>query len=146
MIQNIRFNTFETNSSTTHSLTILPIDEFNKFKQGTMYLDWDDKLITYEEAFKKQFDKNYPYEEALQEYLDDMGYENVEECMQEERFNEEQLKLAVFDFANDQAGYNFYSYDLMLGEKQDRFETFECEYTTPNGETIVAFGYYGNDY
>ena len=56
------------------------------------------------------------------------------------------IKLAVFDFANDQAGYNFYSYDLMLGEKQDRFETFEREYTTPNGETIVAFGYYGNDY
>lgn len=34
MEQNIRNQVFETNSSTTHSLTILSEDEFNEFEKG----------------------------------------------------------------------------------------------------------------
>lgn len=43
--------------------------------------------------------------------------------------------------------YRYYSYDGMLGHGwfRDAYELYEEEYTTPNGETIHAFGYYGYD-
>ena len=37
----IRFNTFETNSSSTHSLIIISEEEFEKFKKGETYFKID---------------------------------------------------------------------------------------------------------
>lgn len=46
----IRKNTFETNSSSTHSLTFMSGEEFDKWKNGELYLDqYEDKLYTKEE-------------------------------------------------------------------------------------------------
>lgn len=46
----IRKNTFETNSSSTHSLTFMSGEEFDKWKNGELYLGQDeDELYTKEE-------------------------------------------------------------------------------------------------
>lgn len=39
---------------------------------------------------------------------------------------------------------SYYSYERYCEEIE--FEDFYDEITTPNGETVVAFGYYGTDY
>lgn len=46
----------------------------------------------------------------------------------------------------DKADYtgSYYSYERYCDEIE--FEEFYDEITTPNGETVIAFGYYGNDY
>lgn len=39
---------------------------------------------------------------------------------------------------------DFYSYERYCDEIE--YEEFVDEFKTPNGDTVVAFGYYGNDY
>lgn len=124
MKQKIRTNVFETNSSSTHSLSICTKEQFENFKEHNLYTDGE-KFFTREEALKG-FDEEYieyyakyndydkedsrSVEDAKDNYLRDNSYQNYENL-----------------------GYNEY-------------ETFEQEFTTPSGETVVAFGYYGNAY
>lgn len=82
---NIRANTFETNSSSTHSITICTEEEYNKFINGELGVDFDGNLVPKEEA----------------------------------------------------------KYDIdTYGEDYERYEEY---YTSPSGDRIVAFGYYGHD-
>lgn len=141
MKQSIRFKTFETNSSSMHSLTILSIDEFNKFKAGQYCIDWNDELISRGEAMSKMFSTEEKYQDFLQEYVDYNGYTNIQECMTSEEFTEEQLKSEVFDFACREYG-DYYDYAHYVGEECE-YETFEQHYTTKSGDEIVVFGYYG---
>ena len=51
---NIRKSVFETNSSSTHSLTIVSKEEFEKFKKGELIFNkWESKLIEVTEEIKK---------------------------------------------------------------------------------------------
>lgn len=45
-MKQVRRGVFETNSSSTHSITICTLEEFEKFKAGELVWDeWNDKLI-----------------------------------------------------------------------------------------------------
>lgn len=45
-MKQIRRGTFETNSSSTHSITICTEEEFEKFENGELVFDkWEEKLI-----------------------------------------------------------------------------------------------------
>ena len=44
-MRQIRKGVFETNSSSTHSITICTQKEFNEFKSGLLVLDWKNTLI-----------------------------------------------------------------------------------------------------
>ena len=93
----IRRNTFETNSSSTHSLTMCTKDDYEKWKNGELVYDcWDDELI---EPSKQLPDEDRHYDNQYQ--------------TPEEFFN------------------------------NSDYETFEENFTTPNGEEVIAFGYYG---
>ena len=49
----IRRNTFETNSSSTHSLTICTAEQWNEFKTTDKYLaDWDGELFLVDELIE----------------------------------------------------------------------------------------------
>jgi len=52
----VRFGVFETNSSNTHTLTIVAKDEFEQFKNEKMFLLEDYELITMEQA-EKEYEK-----------------------------------------------------------------------------------------
>lgn len=117
----VRRNVFETNSSSTHSLTMCSEDEYNKWKNGEMFYDsWNDELITKEEYLKQ-------YEEYKKEYFEDNPNDE-----------EEDFK----DYFNDDK--QFYTHDEYFDEIE--YETYKASYTTKNGEKIIAFGYYGNAY
>ncbi len=78
-MKNIRRGIFETNSSSTHSLTIVPSEEYYEFQQGKRFLDrWHDVLITEEEYIKKaeEFKIEHPdYDEnEIKEYLELMTF------------------------------------------------------------------------
>lgn len=121
MRKQIRRGVFETNSSSTHSLTMMMKSDYKRWEDENLYLfngsgwSWDfnkpvaNTLYTREEAV--EFVKNNRYyhanDEVDDEYLRDM---------------------------------DFISFD---DEGNEYLEGFYEEFTTPSGETIVAFGEYG---
>lgn len=121
----IRRSVFETNSSSTHSLTMCSEQEYDKWKSGEVMLrddysrkDNESQFITKEEAIKiKNLADDPDYKEAIES--DDQ--EAIEEILKE---NE------IYTFEN------FF---------RDDMEDFESTYTTKTGEKIMAFGYYGHD-
>ena len=122
MIQ-VRQGVFETNSSSTHSITMCTKNEFNEWVGGKVYRNdgsWydstsvlkDKDFLTYDEAI--ELIKSSKYYEPIKED------ENVDDYFKE---------------------YEIYSYDNW-GEY---YETDVTDYITPNGEEIVAVCYYGYD-
>lgn len=118
MKRQVRLGVFETNSSMTHSLTMCTDSEFRKWVKGELYWcrrSWDGRDFI-------------PVEEADAECRptydsNDDYYENYEDYIEREY---------------GYVAYDRFGYDEYL-------EYFEDTYTTPSGEIVHAFGYYGHD-
>lgn len=92
MKQTFRFNTFETNSSTTHAMVIFGSEEENNlWNDGKLYVDWDGNIHTEEEvnaefeADKEEFIKKSYYGsdkedegDIFREWLSDSGFYNCD--------------------------------------------------------------------
>lgn len=115
MIQ-VRRGVFETNSSSTHTLVLCDITDFEKFICGEMlFADYCNKLVTKEEAY--------------QHYVRD-------EC------NTDKSREAFEKYLESEVNYDYITYDNWL-DYNDDLEYFERRYTTKNGEQVVAFGFHG---
>lgn len=115
MIQ-IRPTTFETNSSSTHSLIMCADDDYKDWINGRAYLciSWyTPEGVTY----SCEEDEFYPAEEVDRMFREEMSSYEREEFFAtfEEYFDDEYL------------------------------ETFDEEYKTKHGEIVHAFGKYGYD-
>lgn len=123
MKKQIRRGVFETNSSSVHSLTMCSSDEYEKWEIGELlYWEDKDKFVSREEAIKELQEKKSWDGSLMHPYVDWNDEEVVDGIFEEERIKTSE------EFFND-----------------DWYETFEQSYTTPKGEEIVAFGYYGHD-
>lgn len=112
----IRAGVFETNSSSTHSICICTQEEFDKWKNGELYYDYySDKLIPPEKI---------PLEERRLVVLDEDAEEN------------EDLYDEIMDAKDD---YRVYS------RENGYLEWYDRKFTTPSGDKMVAFGWYGHD-
>ena len=137
----IRAGTFETNSSSTHSLIICTKEVFNALKnEDPRYLidECEDKVVeivpkTNEEIEKKAKEK---YNETKNKFWKDWS-DLSEDC--KKSWIKESGILAI---KND-SGHGLISYDeWMYG---DSLETFSEEFITPSGDKMVVFGKYGYD-
>jgi len=119
MLRQIRRGVFETNSSSTHSITMCLKKDYDKWEIGEMYLH-DDVLVTKEEA--------------------------IEELKNNKWFNE---RNPDFNFTDEETVDEIladYEYHTSKQYWDDEYlETFEDTYTTPSGDVVVAFGKYGHD-
>lgn len=119
MIQ-VRNNIFETNSSSVHSITICPEDEFEKWKNGELLFDRDtDELISLEKAeeIKREIERDrrrYGYSED--------EYEDNGRILTYNQF---------FDWQGDDSYMDY----------MEKYQTHK----NIGGVDIVAFGYYGHD-
>ena len=117
-METIRIGVFETNSSSTHSLTMCSKEEYDKWKKGEMlYNRWSEDFMTFDQVLDyceiKEFDKD--------KYNTDKDYaDDINDTIYDEGFRD------YDQFWND--------YEL---------ETYCQTYTTKGGEEIVAFGKYG---
>ena len=115
----VRRGIFETNSSSTHSITMCTKNEFNEWVDGKIYRNdgyWGNSTS----ALK---DKDFlTYDEAIELIKSSEYYEEDEDI----------------DFRE----YGIHSYE----DWGEYYETEVTNYTTPNGEEIVAVCYYGCDY
>lgn len=127
----IRRNVFETNSSSTHSITMCSKDDYDRWINGEVYLNegwWrndneskykDKKFVTRDEAIDiiKCNGGSIEY--------DDECHENFDEYIAEE--------------------YYIYTSDEYINDNES-LEWFEDKYVTASDETVIAFGLYGYDY
>lgn len=119
----IRRNTFETNSSSTHSITMCKESDFDKWKNGEMYWDrWNESLVSKEEVEKEMAKLKEEFISEHPDYdKDDIDWE-------------EKLE----DYLNSDKEY--YTYEEFNNYDYIEYETFEDSY-----DGVVAFGYYGID-
>ncbi|MBO7697261.1 MAG: hypothetical protein J6Y28_04050 [Acholeplasmatales bacterium] len=109
----IRAGVFETNSSSTHSICICTEEEFDKWKNGELYYDDYSGKIISLEEI--------PLEERRLVVLDEDAEEN------------EDLYDEIMDA---KATYQTFGYEGCL-------EWYNKKFTTPSGDKMVAFGWYG---
>ena len=117
----IRKGTFETNSSSTHSITMCKESDFDKWKNGEMYWDrWNESLVSKEEVEKEMAKLKEEFISEHPDYdKDDIDWE-------------EKLE----DYLNSDKEY--YTYEEFNNYDYIEYETFEDSY-----DGVVAFGYYG---
>ena len=142
MIQ-IRDNVFETNSSSTHSLTIAPKSVYEEWvnEGDVLYSRQYGKFVTRDEAIDavREIDKSYAnssWYNPLDSYYwrnnidDGIQYNNIDDVPDE--------------FVAPYLRFNGYYTYKMYNDDYD-YEHFYDEYTTESGDNIVVFGYYGMD-
>lgn len=124
MKMSIRRGVFETNSSSTHSITMVSGEDYQKWENGELLFDSDSKVfLTREEAIKVLKDNDY-----FMKNHKDFDFTDEEET-------DEMLKEYIY----------CYTYSAYWDYKCEYYETYTDTYTAKNGEEIVAFGYYGTD-
>lgn len=122
MKRQIRRGVFETNSSSTHSLTMMMKSDYRRWETENLYL--------YDSGWGWEFSKPvhnhlYTRDEAVEFAKNNRYYKEYKEI------DDEMLKEMGFISFDD--------------EGSEYLEGFYEEFTTPSGETIVAFGEYGYD-
>lgn len=132
MKRQIRRGVFETNSSSVHSISIMTNDEYYEFCNKEMYL-YEGYGWGFENTLNKpEKGKIYSYEEVI-DFLKHSDYPPSSDFDWDDE--DEVYEIII--------GNDFYNSDYYFNRD---YETFEKTYTTPAGEKIVAFGYYGHDY
>ena len=87
-----RFNSFETNSSSTHSLILCSLEDYEKLKKGELLIDENDDLIDAKEiSSEKDILRNFKYtlelfaqtgDSVLLNILKDLNFDSYDEFIQ----------------------------------------------------------------
>lgn len=136
MKRQIRRGVFETNSSSTHSLTMCSEEEFEQWKKGKVLFDEDDETFVKANDLSNK-DKEYAaqdYEDNKDEYSKDWA--ELSETAKERYYTK-------YAKENDLIDKDAKTYDEYMRESD--LETFVQRYTSKSGDKIVAFGEYGYD-
>lgn len=136
MKRQIRRGVFETNSSSTHSLTMCSEEEFEQWKKGKVLFDEN-----YETFVKVNSLSNKDKEYAAQEYEDNKDeyskdWSELSETAKERYYTK-------YAKENDLINEDAKTYEEYMRESD--LETFVQRYTSKSGDKIVAFGEYGYD-
>lgn len=76
----VRKGVFETNSSSTHSLTFASDDEYEGWKNGTYILDYDkDKLVLKNSVSDEDIEEDKWRYKTYDDYFDDYDMESYDE-------------------------------------------------------------------
>ena len=143
MIQ-IRNNVFETNSSSTHSMVIGPISDFEKWERGELYyqeghswLGTKSGFITKEEAIKVLETSKYK-NELTEKAIDWLTSDKTIPADVEDR--DEFIDMILQELSTkDVYEYNYYV------DYHDQLESEVTEYVTPGGEKLRILCHYGYD-
>ena len=123
MKKQIRRGVFETNSSSVRSITMWTRSDFDRWTDGELLFWEDEKKFGTRKELIKDLKKDTLYNGKLR--YPNINWNNKDQVS--DIFNDENIKTFNQYFQNDW------------------FETYWEAYTTPGGENVVAFGYYGHD-
>ena len=137
-MKQVRRNVFETNSSSTHSISITSKKMFEDWKQGKVkYNEWANTWLQANELTEDDIN------ECIEEYMRNKPsyYKNWEDLDE----NDKQRELDVYarkhiDTSDNGCTYSEYMNHIPCGCE------YSCKnYTTEHGDEVVAFGYGGYD-
>ena len=133
MKRQIRRGVFETNSSSTHSITMCMKSEFEVWERGEVYLNdgWWDLNCTVDAKDKKFITKD----EAIELICSLDYFDDDEDYLR--RLDKEEFEDVLYE-------YDVYSWNTFWHRACDWYEGYTNEFTTENGDEVVAFGYYGH--
>lgn len=146
----IRRGTFETNSSSTHSITMCSESDFNRWKNGELYFSEGTEKF-YDEQGRIQRIKELIIHQRAQYHNGCYTYNNmtVEYEDLDKLYTKENLDKITDDEIQKYLDEDFDYYEIPITyEEWDEYfeyEKYEETYETDKGEQIVAFGYYGYD-
>lgn len=124
-MKTIRLGTFETNSSSTHSMVICTEEEYEKWANGELYASrWYGGFKTKEEVMEDFKKDHSEYFDSEGNFISTDEYENLEELMDD------------------------YSYDTKWYDLDGWAGDLECDensYTSPSGDKIRIICRYGYD-
>ena len=123
MKMQIRRGVFETNSSSVHSIAMCTGRDFDRWTNGELLFWEDEKKFGTREEIIDDLKKDTWYNGKLR--YPNINWDDKDQVS--DIFNDENIKTFNQYFQNDW------------------FETYWEAYTTPGGENVVAFGYYGHD-
>lgn len=153
-MKTIRNKVFETNSSSTHCITLVDLEDFEKFEECEMLLNegtlvpakevYDEmmkNLVDMEKQMTENYSKTYKATLTYENFIkimqsfaySDLSYSSREDCSEDIDSDIMAVKAGI--------DYDVTTYSCLGGEY---YETFEERHTTKHGDTVVAFGYYGN--
>ena len=128
-MRTIRYNTFETNSSSTHCITMLDKSDYNHWTNEEIFIDINDG--------NKVYDLKDVYELLKLKY----NYQGFESYSEVSLFIDELI-----------ANNNWYRYDCEVPISFDKYckmhDSLEMDtdyFTTKNGDEVVAICHYGYD-
>ena len=128
MIQ-IRRNTFETNSSSTHSLVMCMKKDYNLWmKDKLWFIDCGaPSFVPWENVIKFMREHYSSAQEDIETLISEYEKNNME---------------TVEDILSD---YEIYSYSAWL-DHSGAYERYSDSFITPSGDEVVAFGFFGSSY
>ncbi|MGL4210002.1 MAG: hypothetical protein ACRCRT_00505 [Cetobacterium somerae] len=138
----IRRQVFESNSSSTHSLTMCLEQDYDKWEAGELFFKsgWgsDEKFVTPEDIkdIIEDFIENKVPD--LEDY-DDLPTIPTDKTKYLEYLKENDLDEEFEAHLENESIYTYNSYETY----HEDYEHFAQTHKTPSGDTIVAFGYYG---
>lgn len=150
----IRCKVFETNSSSTHSLTICSDEEYTKWENGELYWSYWGEFVEIPEEYRVYTDADWYNLLDEKEYFtkEEAGYSVCTSLDYWERKKEyfdtkSEAYAAHKDWLIDMYLYDYedlYSIKV-FNEVKEEYDHFCEKYTTPGGEEVIVFGYYGYD-
>lgn len=122
-MKQLRRGVFETNSSSTHSITICSGDEFDLWREGEIYYN-DGIYGSTSEFAHKQF----------------VTIDELRDIAERDKYFEKN----PYEMTESELVDEYYEISTYEGYEGD-LEWFDAQYITANGERVVAFGKYGYD-
>lgn len=136
-MRQVRYGVFESNSSSTHTLTICSKEEYESWQCGELVYDsWKEKLVSKDSINVFSEAEIIKYYNTKKEQF----WKDWEQLSEEEKDEFRSIYHKNFDRSDTYLDYN--GYDMYYAD----YYKFEQTYTTKNNDEIVAFGYYGSDY
>lgn len=137
MKRQIRRGVFETNSSSTHSLTMCSEEEFEKWKNGELLFDrWGSENFVSPKGMtnSQKNDAKECYESIKDDFKKE--WDDLCDAAKEAYYAKYAKENGIID--EDSQTYEEYM-------RNNDLETFISRYTSKSGDKIVAFGEYGYD-
>lgn len=138
-----RLNTFETNSSSTHCLTISTKSNYDLFENNELILFNDEyknnKFITFEDAFNIILNKNSEFKNITLDVFIECWLNSCKGL----KYDDDKLKCNLLTYLNDCVRYDLYLYSYKSYKDKNYQLDFMYEEYTHNNDILVGFGYYG---
>ena len=131
----IRQGVFETNSSSTHSITMCESSSFKKWKEGELYIN-----------LNKEGDEQFLLTDVAKKWNKDFILNNHDKITWFTKENYENYETDELGYVIDcsYADYCYISYNQWC-TMFNCYDIYSNDYETKSGDKITAFGYYGHD-